>query len=140
MQANKFPTIYYTAGQTILQKFNEECQQLCDLSHPDSFVILRKSKDPHWEEDWKFLQGQRKPKQEGTMLGIDKNFAAKESRKDLRRMECDQRRQAEANRRENEVFSYCANGDSADDCNSANDEDTEFTPPLRRQESQITLY
>lgn len=65
--------------------FQNHMDQLCDLSHRNSYQILKSTRAQHWNEDWEFLQNQRRVPQIGHMTGVDTILAQKEKRKGVKR-------------------------------------------------------
>lgn len=70
-----------TACSKKIQIFLGSLHNLCDLSPPNCYDILRQSGYEEWETDWNFLVGQRLTPQVGSMEGVDQILAAKEKKK-----------------------------------------------------------
>ncbi|KZS01404.1 Cc8K15.2-like protein, partial [Daphnia magna] len=66
-----------------IEKFQAELNKLSDFSPPDVENILSHSRrrSSSWEEDLKFLNGQRQYPQIGYMIGVDKTLAEKEKKR-----------------------------------------------------------
>jgi hypothetical protein len=68
-----------------IEKFEFKLQDLFDISHSNTYEILKFSRNEEWEQDWMFLQGQRKVPQEGSMSTVqDNNLHRKEKRSNAR--------------------------------------------------------
>ena len=67
-----------------LEKFNRKMNQPCDLSPSNVEEILKKTRNPNWQEDIQFLKGQREFPQVGIMAGVDGNTVRREKRRRAR--------------------------------------------------------
>ena len=63
-----------------LEKFNRKMNQPCDLSPSNVEEILKKTRNPNWQEDIQFLKGQREFPQVGIMAGVNGNTVRREKR------------------------------------------------------------
>ena len=58
--------------------FAIKLDSLFDISHTETYTLLKHSGNDEWLIDWEFLKSQRKFPQVGSMAGVDKVLAEKE--------------------------------------------------------------
>ena len=58
--------------------FKIKLGSLFDISHTDTYTLLKHSGNDEWLNNWEFLKSQRKFPQVGSMAGVDKILAEKE--------------------------------------------------------------
>ena len=58
--------------------FTIKLDSLFDISHTDTYTLLKHSGNYEWLIDWEFLKSQRRFPQVGSMAGVEKILAKKE--------------------------------------------------------------
>ena len=94
------------SGKQQISTFKTKLESLFDISHTDTFNLLKHSSNEEWEVDWMFLLNQRKFPQEGTMQGIDRILAVNEKNRKKKQQQRESYKKKEMVRRcENRTIS-----------------------------------
>lgn len=129
-----------------VHRFSSKLNSLFDISHKNTYNLLKQSGCHDWMVDWEFLIGQRKFPQFGTMDGIDKCLAQKEKRRNQLEQNIERIKQAELARQANRdaVIDQSSTFSDSDVCvnEENNNKDAEFVMEKnrkRRRPDQVTI-